>query len=153
MTNFEKEAIARKQNLAGVVKENKTGRLWGASIRELVYMVFSLVWYKRISPSYTCRCTEVALQRSSIEISEGYNARVESVIGNLSGCAALWALNLKRPCKKEGYFCARFDSTNQYMISSLSTSWSPTINRRGGKPPRYEFTGLIRGCDKRLFCA
>ena len=37
MTNLEKEAIARKQNLAGVVKENKTGRMWGASIRGLVH--------------------------------------------------------------------------------------------------------------------
>ena len=83
MTNLEKEEIARKQNLAGMVKENKTGRMWGASIREFVYLIFSMD--KRISPSYTCRCTEVALQRSSIEIREGYNAREESVIGNLSG--------------------------------------------------------------------
>ena len=37
MTNLEKEAIARKQNLAGVVKENKTGRMWGASIRGIIY--------------------------------------------------------------------------------------------------------------------
>ena len=65
-------------------------------------MIFSMVWYKWISPSYTCRCTEVALQRSSIEIRGGYNARAESVIGNLSGYAALWALNLKRPCEKGG---------------------------------------------------
>jgi len=33
VTNLENEAIARKQNLAGVVKENKTGRMWGASIK------------------------------------------------------------------------------------------------------------------------
>ena len=46
---------------------------------------------------------------------------------------------------------ARFDPTNQYMISSLSTSLSPAINKSGGNPPRYEFTGLMRGCDKRLF--
>jgi hypothetical protein len=65
------------------VKENKTGRMWGASIREFTYR--DLESYERTSPSYTCRCTEVALKRSSIEIREGYNARVESVIGNLSG--------------------------------------------------------------------
>lgn len=31
VTNLQKLAIARKQNLAGVVNENKTGRMWGAS--------------------------------------------------------------------------------------------------------------------------
>jgi hypothetical protein len=43
VTNLEKEEIARKQNLAGVVKENKTGRMWGASVRDLVYLIFSMV--------------------------------------------------------------------------------------------------------------
>ena len=37
VTNLENEAIARKQYLAGVVKENKTGRMCGASTRKFVY--------------------------------------------------------------------------------------------------------------------
>lgn len=43
-------------------------------------------------PSYTCKWTDVGLQRFSMPFNEGYSSRVSLDIAYFSGYAALWAL-------------------------------------------------------------
>lgn len=65
VTNFVKLAIARKQNFAGVLNENRMGRMCGLS-------------------SYTCSCTGVGLP-CSLPFRIGYSVCVRSSTGYCSG--------------------------------------------------------------------